>query len=243
MRSWKVFAFIMVALGAASRARLERYRDKIVALNAKYGYIRGNSWWIIALADQRMRSERMERLRRELEAAAASGGAEGSMGFDPRYPWDAVFLKAASDSEYWQSEVAEVALLYASRVKERSELADPGHHVGVAGEAGEREGSGGEGGRGEGSATNHQRRERGRRLAQELAKLKAEQKEGERRRKGDKGKPKGGKAKGKGKSRVQVCYAWNRDDAGCPTPCPNGRAHVCEVCSSSEHKGKDCTRR
>ena len=229
LRAWKVYTFILVALGAASRARLERYRDKVVALTAKYGTIRGESWWIIAVADQRMRSERMERIRRELEAAVAEGRTGDAMGFDPKAPWDAVFLKASTDSEYWQSEVVEVALLYASRVKEKEELVDPGHHVRVSGETGE------EKGRGDGAAaTLHNRpgrRERGRKAKQELEKSRAAADE--------KGQGKGGKGKSKGK-KAQFCFAWNRDAAGCPNPCPNGRVHMCERCGSAEHKGKDC---
>ena len=116
----EVYTFILVALGAASRARLERYRDKIITLATKYGQIRGESWWIIALADQRMRSERMERIRRDLEPAEVQGRAGDTAGFDRRRPWDAVFLKAAGDSEYWQTEVVEMALLYASRVRTRA---------------------------------------------------------------------------------------------------------------------------
>ena len=59
---------------------------------------------------------------------------------------------------------------------------------------------------------------------------------------GDTGESKGyhGKAKGKSKSRIQVCFAWSRDAEGCPSPCPNGRAHVCESCGSSEHMGSGC---
>jgi len=41
LRSWKVFSFIMVALGAVTRARLERYCSKVEALNRKYGSLRG----------------------------------------------------------------------------------------------------------------------------------------------------------------------------------------------------------
>ena len=41
LRSWKVYSFIMIALRAVTRARLERYKGKIVTLNAKYGQLRG----------------------------------------------------------------------------------------------------------------------------------------------------------------------------------------------------------
>ena len=58
-----------------------------------------------------------------------------------------------------------------------------------------------------------------------------------------KGKGKGGKLEGKGKNKVQVCYSWHRDDGGCPAPCQNGRAHLCEVCGAVDHKGKNCPTR
>ena len=131
-RSWKVFTFIMVALGAVSRARLDRYRDKIGYLNDKFGQMRGCTWWLIALADQRMRSERMEKLRRIFEAEVAEGRpSTAAGGFDATRPWDAVFLAAAYDSEFWDEEVKEAALLYIARVKDREEIVDPGHHVHV----------------------------------------------------------------------------------------------------------------
>ena len=241
LRSWKVFTFIMLALGAVTRARLERYRDKIVGLSAKFGRLRGCTWWIIALADQRMRSERMEKLRRMLESDAAEGRPATAGGFDKDRPWDAVFLAAANDSEFWNEEVREAALLFISRVKDREELADPGHHVRADGEwqAGEQRPDSPDGERG-GRGKAKGRRDREKKKSQGVK----EQQQQTAKSNGpeDKGKSKGdkGKAKGKGKSRVQVCFAWNRDAGGCPSPCPNGRSHICETCGSADHKGSEC---
>ena len=92
LRSWKVYSFIMVALRAVTRARLERYKDKIVTLNAKYGQLRGGSWWLIALADQRMRSERMEKLRRELEIDDVEGEDRRGRWFRQKSPLGRSFL-------------------------------------------------------------------------------------------------------------------------------------------------------
>ena len=242
LRSWKVYTFILVALGAASRARLERYRDKVVALANKYGQIRGGSWWIIALADQRMRSERMERIRRELEAAAFDGRLADAGGLDRERPWDAVFLRAAQDHEFWQAEVVEVSLLYAAKVKDRAELTDPGHHVWVAGEAKRTDAVSEAQGRQEAASATRSRARRDREKRKHTPAAEAVDKRATGSAE-DAGNGKGGKAKGKGKSRIQVCYAWNRDAAGCPNPCPNGRAHVCEACGSVDHKGKACPAR
>ena len=132
LRSWKVYSFIMVALGAVTRARVDRYASKVASLVDKYGNKRGNSWWIVALADQRMRSERMEIIRRNLEAAYTEGRLGDAGVFDPDKPWDAVFLAAANDSKFWTTEVAETAMLHIARVKDKDDLMDPGHHVQVA---------------------------------------------------------------------------------------------------------------
>ena len=246
LRSWKVYSFIMVALRAVTRARLERYKDKIVTLNAKYGQLRGGSWWLIALADQRMRSERMEKLRRELEIEDVEGRIAGEGGFDRNRPWDAVFLAAAQDDDFWREEVAEAALLYISRVKDQGELMDPGHHVTAVGESrpGPSRPASPEGER-HGWSKSKARREREKRSARDLKSLKEQHKQGVNKggheEKGA-GKSEKGKGKGKGKHRIQVCFAWNRDAGGCPTPCPNGRAHVCEFCGASEHKGSECNK-
>lgn len=62
--------------------------------------------------------------------------------------------------------------------------------------------------------------------------------------KGQKGKGDSKGSKGKsGSISKQVCYAWNRDEGGCPSPCPNNRQHECERCGSSQHKAKDCPNR
>ena len=87
----------------------------------------------------------MEIIRRNLEAAHTEGRLGDAGSDDPVKPWDAVFL-AANDSEFWTTEVAETAMLYIARVKDKDDLADPGHHVQVAGAApgiGRRSGSGG----------------------------------------------------------------------------------------------------
>ena len=193
------------------------------------------------MADQRMRSERMEKLRRVMETDIAEGRAPAAAGgFDAARPWDAVFLAAANDSEFWNEEVRETALLFISRVKDREEISDPGHHVHVHGEwrAGAHRSDGHDEDRAGGKSKARRDREK-----KKLQGVKEQQQwekklpaKGE-----DKGKGKGDKGKkGKGKGRVQVCFAWNRDDGGCPTPCPNARAHVCEFCGASDHKGTVC---
>ena len=82
LRSWKVQSFIMVALGGdQDEVGAIRFQGGVACVE-KYGNTRGNnSGWIVALADQRMRSERMEIIRRSLEAAYTEGRFGDAGGF------------------------------------------------------------------------------------------------------------------------------------------------------------------
>ena len=53
-----------------------------------------------------MRSEHMERVRRRLEAeySAATESARGGQRFNPKAPWDACFLAAASETRFWDED-------------------------------------------------------------------------------------------------------------------------------------------
>ncbi|CAE8596973.1 unnamed protein product [Polarella glacialis] len=50
---------------------------------------------------------------------------------------------------------------------------------------------------------------------------------------------KGGKGKLKGNPN-QSCWVWNRDANGCQEPCSAGRAHTCEFCQATDHRGIAC---
>ena len=135
-------------------------------------------------------------------------------------------------------------MLCVSRVKDQDELMDPGHHVTAAGESrpGPARPASPEGER-HGWSKSKARREREKRTARDLKSLKEQHgqvaKEGGH-EENCTGKSEKGKGKGKGKHRIQVCFAWNRDAGGCPTHCPNGRAH--ESFGASDHKGSECNK-
>jgi hypothetical protein len=38
---------------------------------------------------------------------------------------------------------------------------------------------------------------------------------------------------------AQVCFTYNRHQGGCEEICPNGRAHICEICTG-KHRAIDC---
>ena len=228
-RSWRLLSFGMRALGAVTWARLSRYADKIYDFYLKYSDLPGGGWWLVAMADIRMRSERMERLRRNLEAQYVELAAKGlPTTFDVTSPWDSVFLAAAIDKEFWDDEVRDKAFFYVAKLKSKGELGDPGHHVDIVetGAGAHKKPGGGGGGRGRGSGNKRQREAPAPPAKQEIP-----TKESLRRA------PRGGAGTRIDPS-TQHCYKWGRDGA-CAEPCPDGRMHLCEICNGA-HRSYEC---
>ena len=38
----------------------------------------------------------------------------------------------------------------------------------------------------------------------------------------------------------EICWNWNKDQAGCAEICAAGRSHACEWCRSSKHRSIQC---
>ena len=233
VKSWRIYAFAMEMLGAATRTRLAKYAAYIAALDSEYPSL----WWLISLADIKMRKTHMERIRRRLANEHLELTTHGLKStFNPAMPWDAVLREAARDTEYWQKEVERKVIQFTTSQRSRPQLVDPGFG---ALQFSNPSGAGG-GGAAPSSGEPGQKRQR-RRAHQE--------------RKGGKGQAHpqvtltpaaSSGAKGKGKSKDpdfkingkyvrdvnlnQICYAWNRAATGCEEPCRNARAHVCEIC-------------
>ena len=103
LAAWRVFATAMRALQAASAAKLAMYESRIRRFHDSFG---PRCWWIVAQADQRMRGEQWERLRRRAEVDQAAAVAEGRPHpFNPQMPWDHVLKLASSDSDFWAEEL------------------------------------------------------------------------------------------------------------------------------------------
>ena len=123
-RSWKPFAFAMTVLGAATRTRVEKYREKIQQLTEDFPTF----CWIIALADIRMRSEQMERIRRRCARKHKQLQDAGLPSqYNPSQPWDFVFREAARDEAFWTKHVDKKALMYANQLQSAEEVADEGY--------------------------------------------------------------------------------------------------------------------
>ena len=140
--------YILRALNAVDRTRLERYEQLIVDLDNKYGGAGPSScWWLIALGDIRMRSEHMDKIFSRLESAQnkflmSPGAAAGDGPLpDELRPWNAVWHHAAEDSEkFWFDEVKEKALLFANHLKTKAELVSDGHGMRTDGDWSDDEG-------------------------------------------------------------------------------------------------------
>ena len=229
-KAWRVFAFAMEVVGAASRTRLKRYHDIISALNDDYSQM----WWVVACADHKMRKSHLERIRRRLaQEHEQLTGVGLPSAFDPVRPWDAAFREAARDRDFWNTEVEKKVLQYVTAQKSQKELADLGFGpIAFAAQPGHRprEEDGSSDGGGPGKKKKKRRLGKGQRQDTWTPPPPANRK----------GK---GKGKGKGKSKhpdgryrttadgMQICWAWNEKLGGCSDDnCPNGRAHVCELC-------------
>ena len=94
---WRVYLFALRCFGAVDRARLQQYANHIERLHSDYANLPGGGWWTIAVADVRMRSEHMEKLRRKVEQAYESNP---NSGFDPARPSDWVFALATRDRDF-----------------------------------------------------------------------------------------------------------------------------------------------
>ena len=242
-KSWRVFAFAMSALNYASRTRLDRYYNRIAKLNEEFP----NHWWVVGLADIRMRSEHMERVKRNCVKRHTNGELAD---YDPLRPWDVVFREAALDKDFWNQEVDKKILLHALAMTTHTKLVDEGYGaLEEAPPALKSSGGGKAGGKKKKRAASSSSEEAGRK----------------RRKRGrgtgnPKGDPKGSKkgaGKGNGKQKnnsptqqdangkyirfngSQVCWAYNKTLNGCSPTCPSMRAHVCEICTGL-HRAVEC---
>merc|ERR1711940_143043 len=144
--------------------------------------------------------------------------------FNPRKPWDSIFLRAANDEQFWQQNVRETALMFMASLKAKPEITDEGHHAGLRGIPAAGVGQQQLVDKGPATGKRHAQNVKRREKLKELKRAVAAGSIGERAvktpppdRRPD--------AKGRGKRAKQECFNFTRNEAGCTTPCPNGRAH------------------
>jgi hypothetical protein len=233
LRCWRVFAFAMVALKHASKARLQRYADLIRVLAEDFP----SHWWIVGLADIKMRSEGLERVRRDCVKRHDLGSLTD---FNSSKPWDVVFREAALDTKFWDREVDKQVVLFHTNVKSSTGIHDIG--TGLINLANEESHA----------SASHVRPVKISPGAKKRANKRMSKAQG-----APKGSGKGGNGAGKGakmtepgeaktkdgrflrsKTGEEICWAYNKGT--CSQPCPMKRWHMCEWCRQVDHTTKDC---
>ena len=124
-KCWKIFRTGMLLLEACDAERLDSYSEMVRNFVGQFGE---EAWSFISRADTRLRSEHLDRIRRELRTAAQN------YGYQEAHPWAACFAAAVRDSDFWQRELTIPATLFLSRNK-RSEAREPGSPPPARGEA------------------------------------------------------------------------------------------------------------
>ena len=206
-------------------------------------------WWLVALGDVRMRQEHFERLRRGALKKHAERTKQGlDSDFKESMPWDVIFRDAALDKEFWDEHVDQPAVLFATKLTQRAEIADagtgpvtmtggpatasqPSHPPKAGAPRPPTKSRRGVTGRGTGKATTQAPKD------------------------GTGGAPSPRKGKGKGNDAkhadgryyrdtegLQLCWAWNHSASGCEEPCKGARSHKCEWCRSS-HRSITCSQK
>ena len=156
-----------------------------------------------------MRREQLERIRRH----AAIEECEVPN-------WGTVFLRAVRDTNFWNSEVRDRALLYLCRIKTRAETVDDGTAQPLVASAGFQS-----------QAYQPARRQRGGSWT--------------RQRNTPYSNPQGypvqqppaqpGGTAAPASNANEFCNSWNAGRCVPNGPCPNGRRHTCSLCGGADH--------
>ena len=108
--SWEMFTVAMIMLGAGTVAALSTYKVAIRTLVTTWP----DCWHLIALADDKMRAEHWERIRRVIAAEILAGNPTPA-GYTAAQPWSAVIRRSAKDERFWDEQVRHPAAAWVAR--------------------------------------------------------------------------------------------------------------------------------
>ena len=106
-KCWRVYRTALLLLEACPAERLDNYAETVRGFVTQYG---DETWFLISKAEAQMRSEHLERLRRQLRNHPDFDFTEAS-------PWGACYAAAVKDHEYWTRELHTPATLWLARNK------------------------------------------------------------------------------------------------------------------------------
>ena len=144
--SFRVLRTTFLLLGAVDTELLDNYGELLRGFHNTYG---PEAWFIIYMADVRMRNEHFERIRRQVERQHDREELAGIKSeFDVAKPWNTVFAKAVADKDWWADNLHRDAMLYLGRIRTAAQITDDGtaqpaldHHRG-GGQVGNFDGKG-----------------------------------------------------------------------------------------------------
>jgi len=97
---WRVFVVAAKMTRHVMNWALNKYHRNLEQLVRLWPHC----WYLIYAADDYMRSEQMERIRRRISASVADGKPP-PRDWDENAPWTAVFSEAADDTKFWDQHV------------------------------------------------------------------------------------------------------------------------------------------
>ena len=254
---WKVFRASCLMLRCVMGFALKLYYENLERLLKLWP----ECWHLIYIADDRMRSEQMERIRREIAVKITNGQAPPAH-WDPNRPWTAVFLAAAADKDYWDEHVKNIAtswLAHGARgapkapEEEFAQLHLPGMRkdLQTPGDRSSRKATS----RSRSKVNKEGKGKRKRKRQQDRLKEKLRQAEADAKRKRSRtrsrsrnknrgrNKPTGGS----GDTNSQACYSFSKSYGACKdcepgSSCAAGRQHKCHLCGGA-HKAAACPKK
>ena len=119
-KCWRVYRTALLLLEACPAERLDNYAEAVRGFVTQYG---DETWFLISKAETQMRSEHLDRLRRQLRNNPEYDFTEAS-------PWGACYALAVKDHEYWSRELHTPATLWLARNKREVTTKEEPHQGG-----------------------------------------------------------------------------------------------------------------
>ena len=240
---WRVFTAAALMLQIVSSAALEAYERRIERLVKLWG----DAWHLIYQADDWMRAEMIEKVRREQQADVSAGHPVPKCWSpsEPWHPWSAAFLAAASDNTFWDDQVVHPATAWRSSGKRGALRTQEEEMLGIGGSQGGKapQSEQATSHRNDSSSRNRSRTSRMQKLRSENDRLKSSPQASH--SSGSKGGGKNQKGESGGKSKgQQACWSFSKSfgqckDAAPGSHCPTGRKHACHKCDGN-HNAAAC---
>ena len=243
--SWNVYRTACLMLGTVSLSALEAYARHVERLTVQWP----NCWGLIYQADDCARSEKLDRIKRQIMIESGRG-RQVPLDWNPNKPWSCVYNVLVKDVTYWSEKVHVPAAAWTAAGSRGLPVVATEAAVLRAIPGGE-DALGGKVARHDEPKVGTSKRERREAKKRKIA---ADREELAAFRKSSGGSSSGhgkGKAKGKGKTKdqagSQICFAWASNTGSCAGLGPGAeckgaikRVHKCRICLSPSHRDDQC---